>query len=101
LCPAALREKWSRELSAKFGVSAQICDAREALEILKDETAQARGFALIASTQGLRPPRDWEEEENATRASAKLARLLRSMESEERLLDLLVIDEAHHLRNPE
>jgi superfamily II DNA or RNA helicase len=100
LCPAALREKWRRELSTKIGVTAQICDAHELLDVLRDEDAQAKGFALVASTQGLRPPKKWEDQENL-RASAKLARFLRSKESEERLVDLLVIDEAHHLRNPE
>jgi len=100
LCPAALREKWRRELSGKIGVAAQICDAREVLKMLRDEGSQARGFALIASTQGLRPPREWEEETNK-KATAELARFLRSMESEARVLDVLVIDEAHHLRNPE
>lgn len=100
LCPAALREKWRRELSSKIGVAARICDAHELLDILRDEDAQARGFALVASTQGLRPPKKWEDNESH-RASAKLARFLRSKESEERLIDLLVIDEAHHLRNPE
>lgn len=100
LCPAALREKWRRELSNKIGVAARICDAHELLDVLQDEDAQARGFALVASTQGLRPPKKWEDSENL-RASAKLARFLRSKESEERLIDLLVIDEAHHLRNPE
>lgn len=100
LCPAALREKWRRELSAKIGVSSQICDAREALTVLRDEDSQSRGFAIIASTQGLRPPRGWEEDDNK-RSAAELARFLRSMESEDRLVDVLVIDEAHHLRNPE
>lgn len=100
LCPAALREKWRRELSAKIGVAAQICDGRDVLNMLRDDDSQARGFALIASTQGLRPPREWEEDTNK-KATAELARFLRSMESEARLLDLLVIDEAHHLRNPE
>lgn len=100
LCPAALREKWRRELSTKIGVSAQICDARETLALLQDDDARARGFAIVASTQGLRPPKEWEREEQK-RESAKLARFLLSMESEERLLDLLVIDEAHHLRNAE
>lgn len=100
LCPASLREKWQRELSAKIGVTAQICDAKETLRILQDDDARARGFALIASTQGLRPPRDWEEN-TSQKSSAELARFLRDMESEDRLLDLLVIDEAHHLRNPD
>ncbi len=100
LCPAALREKWRRELSTKIGVEARICDANELLDVLRDEEIQARGFAMVASTQGLRPPKKWENPENQ-RASAKLARLLRSKESDECLIDLLVIDEAHHLRNPE
>ena len=100
VCPAALREKWRRELENKVGVSAQICDAEEALQILQDENARSRGFAIVASFQGLRPPRHWSDEQN-TLTTAKLARFLRSMENEERLIDLLVIDEAHHLRNPE
>jgi superfamily II DNA or RNA helicase len=100
LCPATLRDKWERELRKKIGVAATVCNARDVLNILRDEDSRARGFALIASTQGLRPPRDWEEDTNK-KATAELARFLRSMESEPRLLDLLVIDEAHHLRNPE
>ena len=100
LCPAALREKWRRELSAKIGVAAQICDARETLSVLRDEDTQTRGFAIIASTQGLRPPRAWEED-NSKRSTVELARFLRSMENENPLIDLLVIDEVHHLRNPE
>ena len=100
LCPAALREKWCHELSDKIGVTAQICDASETLSILQDENLQARGFAIIASLQGLRPPRQWEEND-LKRSSAELARFLISRENESRLVDLLVIDEAHHLRNPE
>jgi len=98
LCPAALREKWCRELSSKIGVHAQICDANETLNILRDEDMQSRGFAIVTSMQGLRPPRGWEEEDT-NRPTIKLASFLRTMESEDRLIDLLVIDEAHHLRN--
>ncbi len=101
LCPAALREKWRMELSQKMGVSAVICDAKETIAILKDESLHDRGFAIIASLQGLRPPRGWEFDQNIKTPSADLARLLSDMESQERLIDLLVIDEAHHLRNQE
>ncbi len=100
LCPAALREKWYYELSTKVGVSAQICNAEETLRLLQNKSARSRGFAIIASIQGLRPPRDWKEDNNK-QAAARLARFLQEMENEERLVDLLVIDEAHHLRNPE
>lgn len=101
LCPAALREKWRDELASKIGVAAEICDARQTLDVLRSEDAQQRGFAIIASMQGLRPSRGWEDEERTNASASKLARYLRSMESEERLLDVLIIDEAHHLRNPE
>ncbi len=101
LCPAALREKWRDELTNKMGLSPQICDAKEMLRILKDDQAHAKGFAIVASTQGLRPPRGWDDEDEKTSNAAQLARFLQSMESEERLFDLLVIDEAHHMRNPE
>lgn len=99
ICPASLREKWCYELSTKIGVTAQICDASEALTVLQDEGMQSRGFAIVTSMQGLRPPRRWEED-NIMRPTAELARFLRSMENEDRLVDLLVIDEAHHMRNP-
>ena len=101
LCPAALREKWRDELTNKMGLSPQICDAKEMLRILKDSQAHAKGFVIVASTQGLRPPRGWDDENEKTSNATQLARFLRSMESEERLFDLLVVDEAHHMRNPE
>lgn len=100
ICPAALREKWCRELSTKIGIDAQICDAKETLKILQDDEMHLRGFAIVASMQGLRPPRDWEEDDIRS-STADLARFFRHKENEERLVDLLVIDEAHHLRNPE
>ena len=53
LCPTALREKWHDELTNKMGLSPQICNAKEMLLILKDEKAHAKGFSIIASTQGL------------------------------------------------
>jgi len=101
LCPAALREKWCMELSHKMGVTAIECDARQALRILKDNAHHERGFAIVASLQGLRPPKAWEYNEEDKRATAELARYLREMENHDRLIDLLVIDEAHHMRNQE
>lgn len=99
LCPAALREKWRYELSSKFGVDAQICNARETLQKLTDRTSHSRGFAIVASIQGLRPPQHWENHLRARTSAADLARFLQAEANEDRLIDLLVIDEAHHLRN--
>ena len=101
LCPAALREKWRDELSGKMGLSPIICDPEETLRTLRSSEDQTRGFTIIASTQGLRPPRHQDDPNETKSNTAELARFLRSMENEERLVDLLVIDEAHHMRNPE
>lgn len=101
LCPAALREKWQYELQSKMGVQAEICNAQQALDILSNLDKQARGFAIICSIQGLRPPSGWSRDDNIKTASKKLAQYLQLKENDERLIDLLVIDEAHHLRNQE
>lgn len=101
VCPAMLREKWASELERRFGVRAEICDATELVTLLRNAQAGVRQeFAAIASVQGIRPPRDWEEG-TSTRSAAELASLLKAAALEEPLIDLLVVDEAHYLRNPE
>lgn len=101
VCPAMLREKWCAELANRFGVKAQVVDAAELLEYLsKVNSDRTEEFALVASMQGLRPPRDWNSEESPSKsAAARLARFLREVGEEEPLLDLVVVDEAHYLRN--
>ena len=103
ICPAMLREKWKRELSDRFGVQAEIVDAQDLLTKL--EAARQRpqdAFALIASLQGTRPPKGWnDKDEPSQSATAKLARFLEDAELDEPLVDLVVIDEAHYLRNQE
>ncbi len=103
LCPAMLRLKWQRELSEKFGVEAELCNAAETLARHKDTaTGKRAGFAVIASLQGLRPPVGWREESEEDRGpAAALARFLFSREGEDPLIDLTIVDEAHYLRNPE
>jgi len=104
LCPAMLREKWWFELKNRFGINAQILDASQTLSTLKNvESEGALGqFASICSMQGLRPWQGWNDDENPNSAPASLlARYLSDHENELPLLDLLIIDEAHYLRNPE
>ena len=99
VCPAMLREKWVDELANRFGVAAQIVDAGELVSKL--ESARARPFeefALVASLQGLRPPRGFDEGK-MNNGSAKLGRFLDGLEGESPLIDLVIIDEAHYLRN--
>lgn len=103
LCPAMLREKWKLELQQRFGITATLADADEALDTLKEyRIGNLSEFAIIVSMQGLRPSKRWEDDENVSdRASVKLARFLRDSAHDDPLLDLLVVDEAHYLRNPE
>ena len=103
LCPAMLREKWKLELQRRFGIAANIADTIEVLQTLKEYKAGTLGeFSLVASMQGLRPNRAWEDDEAvANKISVKLARFLSENAHDEPLLDLLIIDEAHYLRNPQ
>jgi superfamily II DNA or RNA helicase len=99
VCPAMLREKWVEELANRFGVMAQCVDAEELLTKL--ETVKARphqDFALVASMQGLRPPRSFAHGDSNSGA-ARLGRYLDGLDGEDPLLDLVIIDEAHYLRN--
>ena len=60
-------------------------------------------FAIIGSFQGLRPNREWDTEQNEETATAttELAKFLEENAESESLIDLLIIDEAHYLRNPQ
>ncbi len=100
ICPAVLRNKWREELLNRFGIKAELVNAdelRERLESVRGRPMQ--DFALIASMQGLRPPSDYDALNNK-QGAAKLARFLEDADpAGDPLLHLLVIDEAHYLRN--
>ena len=105
-CPKTLCQKWQDELARRFGVEAQIADAQALLGALRRARESGHGYALVCSMQGLRPPRGWDDEE-ATKERGhssvrrELARFLDEASDDEPLIDLLVVDEAHHLRNPD
>jgi superfamily II DNA or RNA helicase len=103
VCPAMLREKWCDELYNRFGVKAEMVDAgelRHRLERARDNPTEE--MALVVSMQGTRPPKGWNStKEPSNSATAKLARFLESEAEDVPLLDLVVIDEAHYLRNKE
>ena len=105
-CPKTLCQKWQDELARRFGVEAQIADAGDLLGALKRARDTGRGYALVCSMQGLRPPRGWDDDEtgdDGVRSPVRrdLARFLDEASDGEPLIDLLVVDEAHHMRNPE
>jgi SNF2 family DNA or RNA helicase len=100
VCPAMLRVKWKMELSTRFGLDAQIVDA----ETLGNELASddQRERAWIVSYQGIRVPTEWDKNnESAHRQSprVKLANILSQHSELEPLIDLVIFDEAHYMRN--
>lgn len=102
VCPAMLREKWRLELSSRFGLDARVVDA----ETLRQELASTehRERAWIVSYQGIRVPSDWDANESdkpKRSVRARLADLLYQHADQEPLLDLVIFDEAHYMRNEE
>jgi SNF2 family DNA or RNA helicase len=103
VCPAMLTDKWCQELENRFGVPARSVKSEELLSELRRASADRyREFALVVSMQATRPPKGWNDEKSPSKApAAELARFLQeqSESGEEPLLDLVVVDEAHYLRN--
>jgi len=84
VCPSRLRQKWRTELRTRFNADFRICRKADLLEFL-EEYAQDElptRFMGICSLESLRG-RD----------------LLQQWAEIEPLLDMVVIDEAHHMRN--
>lgn len=105
VCPAMLREKWRDELKLRFGIDASIVNAGTLADELKHSSSVGPSKAWISSYQALRPPKTWKPGTEVTgkRPSARmvLANLLDENSADDPLVDLVVFDEAHYMRNPE
>lgn len=103
VCPAMLQEKWRLDLRMRFNILADILTADELKERLDAfaHVGNRLAFTCICSLESLRPSSEWEDEAN-TSVRAQLARLLdrTPATSIEGLFDLVIVDEAHYLRNP-
>ena len=100
VCPAMLRDKWVLELDSKFGIDSSQLNASELAAELKRNKHEIRdGIGIVCSLQGLRPPSNWQDSETLD-GRTELARRLEELTETEPAIDLLVIDEAHYLRNP-
>ncbi len=104
VCPAMLREKWRDELRLRFGIEASIVDANTLVEDLTYSSSTGPAKAWITSYQALRPPKSWRPGGDPAKKSAsariRLAELLDS-NADNSLIDLVIFDEAHYMRNPE
>lgn len=97
VCPKALCEKWEMELSTKFDLDAKIMSADDLQKALTSATTQHRGFVGICGMQSIRPRRADDREQ---RPADLLADTIDDLDPFDDRLDLVVIDEAHHMRNP-
>lgn len=103
LCPATLKNKWERELKNRFGIKAVQADIRDVKKLFKEQIkGMMDEFTIIASLEGVRPRKGWRDDEALKNDASELARYLDDLkEVADPFIDLLVIDEAHKLRNPE
>lgn len=86
VCPAALKTKWHQEMSRRFDRDVRIYDKSRLLEMLHQVEAEGdrRGFYGIVSMESLR-------------SEDVLGRLQEVYP----LIDLVIVDEAHSMRNSE
>jgi len=86
VCPAVLTEKWHREMQRRFSQNFEIFRKKEFENFLEayGEYGESQKLKAICSLQTLR--------------TSSLIEKLREIEPH---FDLVVVDEAHHLRNPE
>ena len=99
LCPKALREKWRRELLTKFGIRAALVGAPDLLDHLRHEPPDAP-LSLIASTSSLILRKRSEEHDSREPTPAQALHEYLADTNHHPCFDLLVVDEAHHGRNP-
>ncbi|MDA8001565.1 MAG: SNF2-related protein [Alphaproteobacteria bacterium] len=101
ICPAMLREKWRDDMKKRFNISAEIVRADHLLETLQ-EASHRSNFVYIVSLEGVRTPPKYKYEDPKNKGTrARLARLLDAHPASDdfALLDLVIFDEAHYLRN--
>ncbi len=87
VCPSMLREKWKKELKERFNVPAQIYDSQGLMGLVEEFVRDGDNFqcAAICSLQTIRQD--------------TVQKALEDLEERQYCFDLVIIDEAHHLRN--
>lgn len=92
--PAILRFKWKMDIKQYFGIDAQVVSAQNSdngsslLDYIEDSLKypQKENFEVIVSLEGLR-------------TAEEIKKLLRENRDIRKIFDLIIIDEAHYLRN--
>lgn len=103
VCPSVLRDKWKHDLMERFGIDdVALVDAKALLGIVETVARgnKARSFVAIASLEGLRVREDYADPLSSS-PRERLAGILKENGDNDGdfIFDLVVIDEAHYLRN--
>ena len=87
VCPSMLREKWKAELRYRFNTRAEIYNAKGFCELLEEFASEGESFqcAAICSLQTIRQD--------------SVITALSGLENTPGRFDLVIVDEAHHMRN--
>ncbi|MBA2735144.1 MAG: DEAD/DEAH box helicase family protein, partial [Pyrinomonadaceae bacterium] len=87
VCPSMLREKWKKELRFRFDTKAEIYDAKGLRALLEDFRREGQNFqcAAVCSLNSIRQD--------------SVKTILAEFENTPYKFDLVIVDEAHHLRN--
>jgi SNF2 family DNA or RNA helicase len=103
VCPAQLCQKWKNDLMYYFGIPSSIVGAKDLLDRLKESLMNynSDNFVLITSIQGIRHREKENEVSIGYNSRSKLNDFFEQFDREhnDELFDLVVIDEAHYLRN--
>lgn len=103
VCPAMLREKWRGDLRKRFGIEGTIVSAQELARDIGEVASgdKSRALVLICSIEAIRLRED-NMEPLSSLARHRFARLLKENPATEddALFDLVIVDEAHYIRNP-
>lgn len=105
VCPSGLREKWRMELSSKFSIDAEIVDSANLTRVIQEIASGARRSGVfIAGMQGirLRESEDAASPRVRVSPSQELMHVLEKVQgSNPDIFNLMIVDEAHHIRNRE
>lgn len=108
VCPTEiLAQKWVDELRQKFIIDARLAKFPEVQNEFKEleHVGPTHAFALVCTYSGLRPPRGERERlddpQGESKVSPKTAfcQNLRAWQHAHSPFDLVIFDEAHHMRN--
>jgi len=103
VCPSVLREKWKADLRQRFGIDdVFLLDAKSLWQTIEPVIAGnlRKSFIIITSLEGIRVRTDDADPESMNPRERLAGHLKLGVDiNDDNVFDLVVVDEAHYLRN--